>query len=669
MQTVERGTTPTTSATRSISLTAARDWLTTTHATAWGWLPTLAISSACGLLCIAIADRGARSDAGWVDLLFWLGLLIIFVPLAMRLFTEGAERIERIGLVTILGIACYLVKILHSPVFFTFYDEYSHWRTLQDILQTGHLFKPNPLLPVSSFYPGLESATAALMQLSGLSFYPAGVLILGTARLMLMLGLFLFFEMISKSARFAGIATLIYAANPNFMFFDAQFAYESLSLPFAVVLVYTIARRQRSEADEQLGLTVVILFMLLALVVTHHVTSYAVFIFLFFWLIAPRLWRPLGELVSWYAGELPSRQYLNSINGYFQPLVQLIVGDHTAEKRQGVGGLVMVAGVAVGIWLVFVASLTVGYLAPHFTTGLLQLIYLMGGEGTPRTLFKTASGDVAPLWERLTGFGSIILIVAVLPFGLLRIWREWRHDTLALVLGLGALAYPFTQAVRITDGGAEMANRANEFLFLALGFALTLVVLNLAVQRWSTRTRALLFTAWATVLFAGGVIVGFGAWARTPGPYLVIADTRSVEPEGVAAAQWTNTYLKPDNRIFADRINRMLMGTYGEQRPVTGYVDNFPSWVVYYSPQLGERERELLQESKVRYVVVDRRIADQLPVVGAYFERGERTFAERVLPIPASRLDKFDTTDGVTRVFDSGDIQIYDVRGWADETP
>jgi hypothetical protein len=669
MQTIKRAAVSLSPRQPALRQRLVRDWLAEAHSTEWGRLPVLSLVSACGLVCIAAADTGARIDAGWVDLLFWIGILVVFVPIALRLFAVDAGRQERVGLVVLLGIACYLVKVLHSPVFFTFYDEYSHWRTLQDILRTGHLFQPNPLLPVSAFYPGLESATAALMRIGGLSFFAAGTIVVGAARLMLMLALFLFFELLSRSARFAGIATLIYTANPNFMFFDAIFAYESLSLPLALLLLYSVARRQRSEAGDHLGLTIVIVITLLALVVTHHVTSYAVMVFLFLWLIAPRLWAPLHELLTWYAGQITSRQLLRSINGSMRPLMQLVSGEHPAEERQGVGGLVLVGSVAVCMWLVYVASLTVGYLAPHFIASVIQLIHLMGGEGTPRTLFKAGSGEVAPLWERLTGFGSVGLILLALPAGLLRLWRDRRTDTLALVLGMGALVYPVTLAVRITDGGAELANRANEFLFLALGFALTLGILDFGLQRWSQRTRTLLFAGWATVLFAGGVIVGFGAWARTPGPYLVVADTRSVEPEGVAAAQWAQTYLGPNNRLFTDRINRMLMGTYGRQRPVTGYVDTTPSWVVFYSASLGQRERDLLRESKVHYVVVDRRIAGHLPVVGAYFERGERTFAERVLPLPASRLEKFDTTAGVTRIFDSGDIQIYDVRALAHETP
>ena len=34
----------------------------------------------------------------------------------------------------------YLVKLLHSPLSFTFSDELQHWRTAGDIIESGYLF-------------------------------------------------------------------------------------------------------------------------------------------------------------------------------------------------------------------------------------------------------------------------------------------------------------------------------------------------------------------------------------------------------------------------------------------------------------------------------------------------------------------------------------------------
>src|SRR3954466_7819355 len=84
-------------------------------AASWGWLPALSLLSAFGLLLGALANNGARAGAAWSGVLLWAGLLLLFVPSAVRLIAPEAERPERIGLVLLLGMGLYLVKLLHSP--------------------------------------------------------------------------------------------------------------------------------------------------------------------------------------------------------------------------------------------------------------------------------------------------------------------------------------------------------------------------------------------------------------------------------------------------------------------------------------------------------------------------------------------------------------------------
>ena len=82
------------------------------------------------LLLIALAGTA------WADLFFWLGLLLIILPVAYRLFSVAVSRQERIGLVVFLGLSLYLVKVMHSPFMFTFSDELLHFRNADNILQS-----------------------------------------------------------------------------------------------------------------------------------------------------------------------------------------------------------------------------------------------------------------------------------------------------------------------------------------------------------------------------------------------------------------------------------------------------------------------------------------------------------------------------------------------------
>ena len=156
-------------------------------------------------------------------------------------------------------------------------------------------------------------------------------------------------------------------------------------------------------------------------------------------------------------------------------------------------------------------------------------------------------------------------------------------------------------------------------------------------------------------------------WARLPGPYLVSADGRSVEQEGIAAATWALETLGPHNAIVADRVNRILMSAYGEQDIITTYETGLAVRRLYLSPEIGSVHHDIIRQGGIHYLVADQRLTTALPVVGHYFDRGEEAVVgRRDSPLDPLLLSKFDRLAGVSRVFDSGNIRIYDVSGLAD---
>ncbi|MDQ6670699.1 MAG: hypothetical protein M3069_08095, partial [Chloroflexota bacterium] len=599
----------------------------------WGWLPGLSLVGALALFVVALAINGARSGAMWAEPLFWLGLLGLFGPIAVRVAGVATMPGERLGLVVMLGLGLYLVRVLGGAPSTPDYDELLHWRTTNDILATHRLFTENPLLPVGPYFPGLELTTSALVSLSGLPIFAAGALVVGAARLVLLLALYLLYLDASGSARLAGIGVLLYMGNPAFVFFDASFAYESLALPLCLLAVYAAARRAQRLERSQLGLTLTLLLALGAVITTHHVSSYALVTFLLIWTVSTRAVRSDG-----------------------------------GDGRRSIGATALVTLVLALAWLVYVASLVVGYLAPNLWSGVDELLRLMDGRGTSRHLFANSAGQLAPVWDRVLGYASVGLILLGLPVGLLQVWRRYRRDALTITLALAALAYPLSLALRLTASGAELSSRTSEFLFVGIAFVLALA----AVERWPVRNsgwRSRTFVSGvAVVIFAGGVVVGVPAWARLPGPYLVAADARSIEPQGVNVALWARSFLGPGNRVAADRVNRLLMGSYGEQRVVTAYGDRVDVAGLFFAPQLGASERDVLHAGSIRYVLVDRRLSTGLPLSGAYFDLGECP-QDCARPLPSASLEKFDRLDQVARVFDSGDIVIYDVSELASISP
>lgn len=595
----------------------------------WGWLPALSLNSACGLLLVALAFNGGRAVAWWTDLPLWGGLVLLFAPLAARLLASRSTRPERIGLVSIFGMALYLVKIFQYPLYFTYHDELIHWRTADDILRSGDLFRANSLIPVSPLFPGLEVVTTALAELSGLSIFHTGLVVVGAGRVVLTLALFLFYERVAGSARVAGLATLLYLSNPKILFFDAQFAYESLALPLTILTLYLIARRREGEGASWAGLTLAAALSLGATVIAHHLTSYALIAFLALWSVT-----------------------------------LLVVRSRSSRRAQAnPAGFALLGGVLCLAWLVCLAHLVVGYLTPHLTGSVTELTRLLRGELTSRVLFRDPTGQVTPVWERVVALASTLLIVLGLPLGLYQIWRRYRRGAAAVALALVALLYPASLAFRLTQAGGELSDRAAVTLFVGVAFVLALGVVRLTSTRAGAGWRRAVGLALLTAVFVGQIVVGAGPiWARVPGPYLVSANSRSIEAESLAAATWARDYLGTDNRFAADRINRLLLGAQGGQHPVTHLNDGVEVSPLFVSVGYGVVQESIVREGRVRYVLIDRRLSNGLPRSGVYFEANEVEANRHTTPIVPAALAKFDRLANVRLLYDSGAIQIYELE-------
>ena len=627
----------------------------TDQAYSWGWLPSLSLTSAIGILLVEVADTLARSAAGQYEPLFWSGLLLIIVPIAARLASSGPLRRERIGLIILLGLGFYLVKVLHSPYGFTFSDELIHSYNGTRILETGRLFSPNTILAVTPFYPGLETVTAALASLSGLSVFDAGLAVVGFARLIAMLALFLFFEKISGSLRLAGIAALFYAMNANFLFWSAQFSYESLALPLALWVLFVAVRRITTPTgDRHRGLTIIAMLGILAVVITHHLTSY--FLVAFFWGWTVVLWL----LRYWAKRSTLSKDPGQNSSGTqalgHQPGKTLVTGIRAISDT---AGLALFSTLVTLIWLVGVASITPSYLSPVLSRAASSVLQILGGVGSTRELFQSSGGYVAPPWERFVGLGSVVLMLLALPFALREIWQDFRRNTLAIILTGGGLAYFGMLGLRLSPEAWETGNRASEFLFIGLAFVMALAIKwfwDLKNRPWLSRTVVLVSLA---IILMGGVISGWAPKLRLSGPIQVNVENAVIRPQGYTAADWMRATLGPGNKIATDESNARLLLAYGDQLAWAGrYPDvydllrmaEFPDWQV-----------EMIREWGIQYAVVDRRLVSWDNMEGYYFDRtstGQLSSAALLVP---DVYGKFDRPPEISRLFDSGNIVIYDL--------
>ena len=123
-----------------------------------GLFPVLTVVASVGVALVAIGYTAGRLLLPIAPALFWLGMLIVTVPILVRMLAHDAGRTERLSLILLMSMALFLVKVLHSPLDFTLFDEFHHWRTVDDIVATGRLFSPNNILPASPYYPASRSS-------------------------------------------------------------------------------------------------------------------------------------------------------------------------------------------------------------------------------------------------------------------------------------------------------------------------------------------------------------------------------------------------------------------------------------------------------------------------------------------------------------------------------
>ncbi len=142
----------------------------------------------------------------------------------------------------------------------------------------------------------------------------------------------------------------------------------------------------------------------------------------------------------------------------------------------------------------------------------------------------------------------------------------------------------------------------------------------------------------------------------------MIADERSVEPEGIAAAQWSASHLGAQNRLLVDRATGLLMGSLGDQDPQGGALIGRPLPTVLLGPEFSPTDYYVLLKDHLSYVVVDTRLASGLPLVGVYVENDEPNAYGHTHPPSRAGLLKFDGVCPIGRVFDSGNISIFDTR-------
>jgi hypothetical protein len=396
-----------------------------------------------------------------------------------------------------------------------------------------------------------------------------------------------------------------------------MFIYTGMAISFLVLVIYAAVRitNMPRGADKRLWWLLAVV-CIATTVISHHLTSYVLILTL-----------ALGS-------------------------VTFLLSRRTAESFQ-LAVLSMVSLVFVGVWLVFVAPGTVEYLQPAVTRLVEGISASMSGA-TPQYGGLLRS----PLFDQLMSYLGVVVIVTCLPLGWYAIWRTQRTNPWALVMVVGSAGYYAVPIVRVMSAsGTEHAARMTNYLFIPIAYVLAIGAVGLLGRVARRRITIVGITVLAGLIMISGITSGWPTyWQRVPpGRVLVSGYESGVEPESVAAAFWSQGLLATGSRIAADENNLTLMGPYGQHFMLRGV------GALYYSTEFRDEDRGFVEYDKVQYLVVDYRLSQQLPASGEYFPDDPLAF-QHTHPLPIEALTKFDRVKGAHRIFDSGNIVVYDLR-------
>ena len=598
---------------------------------------------------IAQTTLSNESEFVW----FWLGMCLLEFPLVGLVVRRATPPGMRTGALTFFGLVSFAPKLLRDPASPVFHDEFAHWRAAYEILSTGKLFRNNPLLHITAQYPGLHAATAALVHATGLTIWQAATVLLILFHVTLVLGIAALAQALGFNNRTASFVAILYSLNSSFLYFDTQYAYESMAITLVVWTLAAYVRTIRTRPGQGRAAWGLLTVMLSAgSVVTHHLST--------FMLLLIMVLVSLATCVPWLAR-----------------------AEGWAQTARVAWGLTLATGLMFAAWIHFFAPTTLSYLSPYMGQGLRQLIQAATGSGGARQLF---GASLSPWWEHWAAYLVTVLAFGLAVGGLLlirgRIKDGWlprgrrRMTVLAFAL-LGLIYFPSTVFI-LSPGGAEGARRSWAFTWIGLAVLAGPAAVWLidwtgrSTFRWQRVSERMILMVLLAVGLIGGTSAGLSASYRLPGPFLYGSDARSITPELLGASSWFSARFGTGNNVITDRGTGLIFGSFGGQDfayPSLG----FPTYNLYLAkPGAPLEPPNLLAQLAFlhyNYLVVDARMAYDLPELGVYFVPDEPSslfLPQDGRPVFQGRLNKFNKVQWAVKVFQSDNYSIYRFIGLKD---
>jgi hypothetical protein len=442
--------------------------------------------------------------------------------------------------------------------------------------------------------------------------------VLGAAALLVLL------QAVVPDRRAGALAALVYAVG-SYATFTTLFAYQTLSVPVALLVVGQVLRLRGSP--DRGGRMLLVALLSALIVVTHHVTSLVLLLAMTLIALAQAVHRPSRPAAAWTAAAAV-------VHG------ALVVG-----------------------WTATVAQAVLPYLEVPLTA----LLDNVGGTETAAPQPPPGAGQ--PLVER--GFTTAAILLPLAFLSLAALVARHTHRTLAVLAAVAVGLQVCVIGVRVVAAdGDELANRAFTFTSFVTATAACAVMAAardgrltlprpLRLRGLSVRGRPLRLGAAAmlTVLAVGGVTAGWPPRYQRLPTYHVAGFESAMDKHTIETAEWALAELGPGNRFGADLGNLSAISTLGDQIPVVGAYA-----VVFHDPGDRSAVQAAVRDNGLQFLLVDTRMTWQPPPPDRPSYWTDPWVGPYNSALPVEDLETLDQLMGTDRLFDDGVIRVYDLR-------
>lgn len=613
--------------------------------------PVLAVSAVLGIFTIWASYELATFEGiiPLVGIMFWVGYFILVLPQIAIILHPSSQFWSRVVALMAVGLFSALPKILRSLSGPLYADEFGHLKVVSDILSQGYISPINSIVSPASNFPALHYLTAYIADITQLSVWASANIITVTSHILTLLGVFALLR-IKVSPRAAAVATLVYAANPNWMFFQSRFAYETLGIMLTFWVLFFVIRGLEAPYGQRLIMLMAAGPLIFALSQTHHisfiVTLALILIYLLIYVlklyredntslslsIATFIWVGLWALPALING----RDYLF---GY-------IMYTFNRPTRSNIPFILDSLGIANSdlveseLSLVYsslpIYDLIAGALLPVIL-GALLFYYLYNGI--------RAKTNAHSFLKQLDVFQTFALALTVLYFMLL----------------------PF-----IFFGEYTLVRRS--WSFLILGFAIIAAalyenyLLSIPKKMRARPPRWRQLNASVMLLF---VVVSYSSLSngatsaqRFPAPdfetVYSIGSANSAEMRGLS--QWIDQNIPDNSWVLADKYTRLALTYPGRVSTAPLDEKRFPFWEIYLNPE--SVSPKLIKSSKalgVKYIIAHKQTFTIPTSYGYWFHPSEFDLYRDLDLDRYDIVDSFSQVDWVETIWSSDNYIVYEV--------